>query len=333
MNLVVLLITVLILFFSPLFSFAATRLDVINTTLTEIETDKALTTTKVLDSYRVAERHIPKPQEHRKTPKDYEEEVAALKKRKAVDQALSVSIGFDRNHIHYSEWESGDKLDEDYGYEDGLYASIGYKSPNYHALFFGRPFLEAYFRKYSDVINYKGATTGGAPFNCDQKSVITRYGAKLGSYVDLIKDVETYLYVDMGKRKWNRGENEVISGVTCYKETYEWAYYGVGAGINYFVIPRLSLGIDWAGWLAIDPKMKAYLYEGGTFKLGNVWGTEVKAPIKYYLLKSLSLDVTPYYTYWHISHSNSVVISGTSYYEPDSNTNELGVMAGITYGF
>jgi hypothetical protein len=73
------------------------------------------------------------------------------------------------------------------------------------------------------------------------------------------------------------------------------------------------------------------LYEGGTFKLKDVSGMDLKVPIKYYLLKDLSLDLTPYFSYFNIGASNTVILSGDPYYEPDSKTHEEGILLGLTY--
>ena len=99
------------------------------------------------------------------------------------------------------------------------------------------------------------------------------------------------------------------------------------------LFPKFSIGIDWTGWLTSSPEMIAYLDGNTTFNLKQVWGTEFKIPLKYYITNYLSCDVTPYYTYWRINDSDVVTISGTPLYEPESKTNELGVMTGLTYTF
>jgi hypothetical protein len=83
----------------------------------------------------------------------------------------------------------------------------------------------------------------------------------------------------------------------------------------------------------IDPKMRADLYEGATFKLGRTFGAEIQLPIKYRLLDHLSLSLTPYFTYWQITESDPETISGSSYVEPDSTTYIKGVRAGLTFDF
>lgn len=329
------------LLLAPSLSFASPRQQIIDNALTEVESSYASANTPSQNPYSAKTSYPDVPPKETTLgplgptqPSNVSDE-----KKQAIDKALNLyaSLGYDFNHIHYSEWQGQDKLDEDFRNQNGFYLALGYKSPTYNETIRGRPFLEGYFRKDRGLIKYKGAAFDSfgdtRPFNTEQRSVVTRYGAKLGSYMDFTKDGEIFGYVDVGRRVWDRGENGIEDGVTVYKEKYEWIYYGLGVGINYKFFQKLSIGIDWTGWLTSSPKMRSYLDEGGTFRLRHVWGTEVKIPIKYYLFKSLTFDFTPYYTFWRINHSGVVEISGMPLYEPDSNTNELGILTGITYSF
>ncbi len=256
-------------------------------------------------------------------------------KEEAIEKAFYIAVGYNRNYLHYSEWPDG-KLDEDYGHQNGFYLNVGYKSPNYYEALLAKPFIEGYFRYYHDLLHYKGAASNGIttePFNCKQKSAVRNFGMKLGGYKDFSEKGEIFFYLDAGKRIWDRGENGIVDGVLVYSEKYYWIYLGPGLGINYLLLPKFSVGIDAEAMFAINPRMRADLYEGGTFKLKNVHGAEVRIPIKYYLLKTLSLDLTPYFTYWHIGQSNIVEISGDSYVEPKSKTHIEGLLAGLTYIF
>jgi hypothetical protein len=67
--------------------------------------------------------------------------------------------------------------------------------------------------------------------------------------------------------------------------------------------------------------------------LKGVSGCEVKLPVKYYFLNNISLDLTPYFTWWNITKSDPVMISGTYYYEPNSHTHIEGLLLGLTYSF
>lgn len=70
-----------------------------------------------------------------------------------------------------------------------------------------------------------------------------------------------------------------------------------------------------------------------SFKLNEVYGAEIKLPFKYELVKNLTLNLTPYYTYWEINASDNVILGGIPYYEPDSQTHVQGILSGLTYTF
>ena len=260
-------------------------------------------------------------------------------KNNAINNAFYIAAAYDANRIHYSEWADEEKLDEDYGKHTGYYITLGYRSPNYYEWAQSKPFVEAYFRRFSDIIHYKGALQGGGatiPYDTDQRSVVQQYGLKLGGSRDCFSDKGTVLaYLDAGERIWNRGEDDNIYN---YGEKYYWTYIGFGAGLNYKLIPKLSIGGEGEVMFAPSGLRKMHADAAGgfpdiTYNLGLVWGVELKAPIKYYLLKNLSLDVTPYFTYWKINRSNYVSTYGFYSYEPKSYTHLEGLLAGFTYSF
>lgn len=252
-----------------------------------------------------------------------------------------ISAGHDANHMHYKELtgkdaqERRDVIDEDYGKLRGFYVKGGYKSNYYIAWMRGSPFIEAYFRRYAALITYDGGSSLGPLSFDDEHAKVQRFGIKLGAYRDFLTKAEIFGYFDIGKRIWYRGQNRIIQGVIDYPEKYWWTYFGLGAGVNYDLVPRLSTGIEVE--LMGSPEeltwMRADFDEGGTFDLGCVFGAEVKLPVKYYFLKNLSFDVTPYFTYWKIDKSTDTLISGRPYYEPDSKTHIEGLLVGLTYGF
>jgi len=242
-----------------------------------------------------------------------------------------ISAGHDANHMHYKEYSGNDTLDEDYGKLRGFYMNLGYKGGHRLAwLMESKPFIEGYFRRYDALVLYDGAS-GLGPLSFKEKAEVHRFGLKLGGYHSFSSKKEGLFYIDIGNRTWYRGENEVIQGVLTYAEKYRWVYLGLGLGLNYKLSPKLTCGIEIEGMGALDSKMRADLYEGGTFKLKGVAGWELKLPIKYYLLKNVSLDLTPYSTWWNITQSDPVLISGAYYYEPNSHTHIEGLLVGITY--
>ena len=262
--------------------------------------------------------------------------------RETVEEAKRVfyiSGGYNANHMHYKETRGGDTLDEDYGKLKGFYLEAGYKGAYYIPWIMGRPFVEGYYRRYDDLITYDGAWQNSlgesGPLSFEEKAEVHRFGIKVGAYRDFLKKGELFGYFDIGKRIWYRGENGVIERVLTYAEKYWWIYYGLGIGINYRILPHLSCGVDLEGMTThkSQRKMRADLYEGATFHLGSVYGTEIKLPIKYRFWQNVSFDFTPYFTYWKIHESDTRMISGSPYVEPDSKTHIEGLLAGFSYLF
>jgi len=217
---------------------------------------------------------------------------------------------------------------------EGFYFKAGYKAAGYVPWLSGRPFVEVYFRKHGDLVTYDGSSNLG-PLSFKEKSEVQRYGIKAGVYRPFFKKGELFGYLDVGRRIWYRGENEVIEGVLTYAEKYWWMYYGLGVGASYEFFPKFFGGIEFEamGTHKSNRKMRADLYEGARFTLGSVYGAEIKFPLKYNFWENLYFDLTPYFTYWRIHRSDIRMISGTSYYEPASATYIQGVMAGLSYLF
>lgn len=263
------------------------------------------------------------------------EKVPLKEKKEEKRNIFYISGGYDTNHIHYREFSGSDTLNRDYGGMDGFYITAGYKYNHYIKKLLGKPFIEGYFRRSEDLITYDGRVSTGQDLKFNQRSSLRHFGIKLGASRDFTKKGELLGYLDVGKRIWYLGENEVINGTLSYTKKYYWTYLGLGAGINYKLTPRFFLGVEAEGLFSpsFSTRMRADLYEGGTFHLGGAYGVDIKAPLKYYFFKNLSLDLTPYYTYWRINKSKTLDISGTLYQEPKNKTHIRGLLVGLTHYF
>lgn len=335
MNKIILGFVFCLLFFFPAFSFATSRGTIIDETLDKMELARFTYDVQQTKSFQVSST----PKEYltpdkEKSPEPAETPLIPKVNKNPEKDIFYISGGYNANHMHYKELSEGNTLDEDYGKLKGFYINVGYKSNAYIKEIMGKPFIEAYFMRYDDLILYDGASKAG-PIEFKERAEIQRFGIKLGAYTNFTKQGKVYGYFDVGERIWYRGENEVISGVLTYAEKYYWTYFGFGTGIDYKLIEKLYAGIGFEVMYSNSSlaKMRADLYEGGTFNLKNVYGIDLKFPIKYYLLKNISFDVTPYFTYWHIKASDPVLISGSYYIEPDSNTHIEGVFVGLTCTF
>ncbi|MCX5696396.1 MAG: hypothetical protein NTU54_00230 [Candidatus Omnitrophica bacterium] len=249
-----------------------------------------------------------------------------------LDGKLSISAGYNGNHMRYRETEGRDVLDEDYGSLNGFYLGMGFKSDNYIQEIMAKPYFEAYFRDSDALIKYKGRYGAGHDFAFNKEHAdIQRFGLKIGGYTDFTDKGEVLGYLDIGERIWKRGKNQIIDGVSDYAEKYSWTYLGLGLGVNYALFPKFTTGIDAEWMFALKSRMRADSGEGDTFGIKNVNGFELKLPLKYYFLKNLSFDFTPYLTYWSIGKSDYIIKGNFESWEPDSKTHIEGVLAGFTY--
>ncbi|MCM8797287.1 MAG: hypothetical protein NC923_05370 [Candidatus Omnitrophica bacterium] len=317
---------------SPILAFAYSRQEAINRTLAKMETSSSSRQTSYFAASDINSKKKLSYSFNNDIPKNKSDQ-----REEAIKAAFYIAAAIDSNRIHYSEWEGKRKRNEDFGTHRGYSLAIGYKSPNYYEWVNGYPFIECYFRRFGNIIRYKGALIGGGPFDTYERSVVKQYGVKIGATRDFLDKGSILGYLDIGRRIWYRDEDGRWDNIILYGEKYSWVYLGLGAGINYELLPRLLLGFE-AEWLTTLPrtrKMHAnnFGYGDVTFKLGYVWGGEVKLPVKYYILKNLSLDVTPYFTYWKIKRSDYVELGGSYWHEPDSKTHFNGVLAGFTCAF
>ena len=279
-------------------------------------------------------------------PLPQEEKIRKEKIKRALDLIegrLYFSVNWYPYYLSYKELEGEDVLDEDDGWmSNSYYVKLGYKSNAYLGDFWGSPFLEIYFRRGDGKVTYDGATWGGIPIKFKEKSKIYRWGGKFGGRKVWRKGVNIYSYIDIGKREWYRGENEIIEvngiAVQSYKEKYWWIYFGGGTGVEFRTGENTSLGVD-VELLTVPKslrKMHAQLGSGVTFDLGGVWGVDLNFPLRFRIGKNCSFDFTPYYIFWSIDESNTKVveIDGDYYtvYEPKSKTNVYGAFTGFTLG-
>jgi len=325
------LFLVLSLLLIPTFSFASSRTEIIEKTLIQIESSPYNTSNVTSYQNLASDKAVVSDLLPAETPPKLPD--VTDKKEGAIESAFYVASGYQMDYMNYRELSGSDTLDRDFGLMQGFYINLGYKSNIYIKEILGRPFIETYFMYFGDSNTYDGRSSLGQALKFKQHASIQRFGMKVGAYTDFGKNGEFFGYFDLGKRIWYRGENRIVAGVLCYAEKYSWMIMGAGVGLTYKLIPKFTLGMEIEFMGGIDAKMRADLYEGGTFKLKGANGIEVKLPLKYSLSKNLSFDLTPYYTYWNIRQSDPVEISGSFYYEPDSTTHQEGLQIGLTYRF
>jgi hypothetical protein len=131
------------------------------------------------------------------------------------------------------------------------------------------------------------------------------------------------VFVSLGYRDWVRDMSSDIYGI---KETYRWAYGGVGMNLM-FHDENWHIGLQGDYKKAFLATMNAEFNGGMDFDLGDTWGYSVKVPLIWDISQAVSFELSYKHDTWEIGASN--VVQG--YYEPDSKTNNEIIKLGLVF--
>lgn len=251
-------------------------------------------------------------------------------------KGLSLNLSYEGAYMYYVERSSGSNnvLDKDRGWLHGGFAEARYD--------FDAAFARLRFDAMgSTQATYDGALLNGAPYQSDTSEFIYKTEADLG-YKLYDKDRVTFSpYAGIGYRSWRRGENSAPS----YVETYSWWYAALGVN-HLFRTGKWLLGYDAAVLLPFSTKMETNLrgnYDNTTFHIRPLPGLRLETPVSYEIYADgdthVSLTGTPFYEKWDIGKSPAVamtrggVATGSSFYEPKSSTDIIGLRLGLGLRF
>jgi hypothetical protein len=252
----------------------------------------------------------------------------------AAAPGITISAGYAGEHFHYGESIG----DQEHGWLNGFYVGTDYKSQN-NVLGLGNLDLGLKYTYLGGSINYDGSqqnlvTGQSTPWSTNSQESISNIQFKGGFDQALSNNISVGEYLSLGYRYWNRN----IEGVGGYSEGYNNGYIGLGAKAAYSWNDQLSTGvaaeINWSpAWSSINYMSSPY----GDYNMGSAYNLKVELPINYNVTPQLSLNLTPYYNYWHFSGSaaQNTVIYGipVTTYEPSSETNSAGLNVGVSYRF
>ncbi|WP_200763427.1 hypothetical protein [Nitrosophilus alvini] len=245
----------------------------------------------------------------------------------------SFEIGLQTLKMDYKEYDTGGNfLDGDstdlFGDMNGINAKALFHLKDVY-------YIGASIEYTKGKSHYEGSTWGGTPLSLTKDNVsilqpeISLIGKKEYNYGTL------HSKIAFGYREWKRGKSDYSGD---YDETYKWKYFYIGAGYKKEIAKRVSLGFSLGYQKALSPEMKAYLYDGATFKLGNTEGFKIEIPLEYTLTERIDIIGFYRYDYWEINHSDTVALtSGGSFvtyaYEPDSKTKNSYLGIKLKYSF
>ena len=251
-----------------------------------------------------------------------------------VAPGITLSAGYAGEHFHYGETIG----DQEHGWLNGFYVGTDYKSQG-NVLGLGNLDLGLKFTYLGGTITYDGAqqdlaTGQTTPWSTDTSESISNIQFKGGFDQALSSNVSVGEYLSLGYRYWHRD----MKGVGGYAEGYNNGYIGLGAKAAYSFNDQLSVGVDTEiNWSPAWSSINYMSTDWGNFNMGSAYNLKVEVPINYNITPQLSVNLAPYYNYWHFSGSDTknVVIDGIplTTYEPPSETNSVGLNVGISYRF
>lgn len=239
--------------------------------------------------------------------------------------SYSLSLSADTTRFDYAETENGRLLDtetNDFGDMTGFTVSL---EPAYQGFYL----TASYSRGDTDYIGGTNITPiyGSHVTTTDNTVIDYSAGFKSITPLDRLGEVEMPFKIGIGYREWQRDirGTPTVSGL---EEIYDWGYFDIGIGLHVAIAPNASLGIDTSYQKAFNAQMRENMF-GYTFNLNNVYGYKIAVPLEIALDETLTFFFQYNYEYWNIDASN--MIGG--YYEPDSETKNQTLSAGVEFWF
>ena len=251
--------------------------------------------------------------------------------------------GYIGYHIHYKEHVS--PSDKDTGWLNGGYVKLGKIIKPYRVW---SEIMASYATTGNDNGNYDGFSQDGegyySPLNVDTTEKIWEVESKGGVYQSWSEKFYTYEGIALKYRYWKReiesGYDDNKNYVIGYEEKYRTFAVGAVAGIAYYPIQNLSIGLEGEG--LISPKHFSTIRTfGDTITMGKEYEYKISVPVEWDITEAISLDITGFYEHWRFDESNEDTITlnaggveeDVDVIEPSSTTKEYGVMVGLSIRF
>jgi hypothetical protein len=253
---------------------------------------------------------------------------------------FSLSVGYNGAELNYREIDpiSGGILDKDTGWLTGATIEARYDGTISDVPFFVRANFDY---STSKSATYTGSYQNGTPLTMVTPETIYKGEFNLGYKLPSVWHCTLAMYVGIGYRDWERGQDVLPD----YTEHYTWGYGSVGANFNYRVVDQLLVGFDAALLVPFDAHVKTdidHLVDTATFPLQTRLGYRFQVPVSFDIIKikgfKLFTFVTPYYERWNVGQSPWVLLTiggvPVGYaMEPSSHTDFYGVKAGFGINF
>lgn len=224
-------------------------------------------------------------------------------------------------NVDYKETGNGTLFDT----ESGRVTGYGLSASVMKNILLGHDYLDVQYSEFNGQTDYVGAPLdGGAYGSATGKSdaKIADFSLRYGKGFAIHNQFMVTPYAEFGYYKWDRDVG--------YMEHYTHKYYGVGALGQYSPASKWVLSATAMIGRTYGSKIDVVAPFGFTADLGNSAIYKAGVSVDYALSKNLHANAGIDYTSWKYGAS---AVQASGYYEPDSETKDTIIKAGIGYAF
>jgi hypothetical protein len=236
---------------------------------------------------------------------------------------MSVSAGVSFLDFHYAEYNvDGGLLDYENGLLPGFAVEVTRRESDW--------FVTGKLGYHAGDVLYDGQTQTGTAVVTRSDAIILDVFFQLGRQFHTDGRPSYSLYGGVGHHYWHRAirSTGTVSGLT---EIYRWDFAALGWDHVLDEGDHHTWKIDLRIQRTLSPSME---FNAVTFPLAERNGARIAFPWSRPLQKKQRLSIEPYYERWELGRSPSreVILNGktVSAYEPDSVTNNRGIMVNLT---
>lgn len=231
---------------------------------------------------------------------------------------IKVEAGIATMHFRYDEFNDGGRtLDTEQGGIPGLSLKVAQKNSAWE--------WQGSASYYRGRIDYDGQTNLGAPYRTRTDEAISDIALRLGYWVG--EHPLWMPYMGLGYRRWDR--DILPNTLNGLFESYRWQYVWLGAEFIALQKGKSRYLLDMGLLHPINPMV--YVNFKGTYNVSPIvypkssTGLRMMLTANHALSANTELTLEPYFEYWELGRSPTVIGGGVAVNEPASKTKNFGL--------
>jgi hypothetical protein len=232
--------------------------------------------------------------------------------------SLQAEIGLSALRFKYEEYnDTGGLFNKEQGGIPGITIKLGQRRSDWE--------WESAGSYHYGQVSYTGQTNFGSPYNTRTEESISDVSLRLGRWFG---ESHPFMpFAGIGYRRWDR--NILPGTLGGLFESYRWSYAWAGAKFLAYRDEASSFTLDVGLLKPLNPEL--HIDFKGTYNVEPVvypeskLGLRVLLTSKRTLANGSGLTIEPYYEYWELGRSPTVVAGPISVYEPASKTRNIGL--------